>query len=179
MKFIKDILFFDLETTNQDIERDVVLQIGAVLLDKDNLLEKSLFNVYIRNSLLEGTLKEHAKMLGVHVEELKQAPKPMEVAKSFVSQFGLDVTLAVQTPLRLFQLRQLFKKQTVYFPYDLSAIDQWTLQYMYAARMGLKKIPSLHTLGEQFNLYIEHPQDAYERVKLEAGIFRKICNEVQ
>lgn len=177
MKFIKDILFFDLETTSQDVERDVVLQVGAVLLDKDNLLEKSLFNVYIRNSLLEGTLKEHAKLLGVDVEELKQAPKPVEVAKSFVSQFGVDVTLAVQTPLRLLQLRQLFKKQVVHFPYDLTAIDQWTLQYIYAARMGLKKIPSLHTLGEHFHLSIEHPHDAYERVKLEVGIFRKLCQE--
>ncbi|MBL8031353.1 MAG: hypothetical protein JNK33_03455 [Candidatus Doudnabacteria bacterium] len=178
MKFVKDILFFDLETTSQDVERDVVLQVGAVLLDRDNLLEKGFFNAYIRNSLLEGTLKEHAKLLGVHVEELKQAPKPLEVAKGFAGQFGADVTLAVQTPLRLFQLRQLFKKQAVYFPYDLSAIDQWTLQYIYAARMGLKKIPSLHTLGEQFNLHIQHPHDAYERAKLEAGIFRKICQEL-
>ena len=44
MKFIKDILLFQIETTGPNIDRDSIIQLSAVLLDKDNLLEKNFFN---------------------------------------------------------------------------------------------------------------------------------------
>ena len=75
MKFIKDILFFEITTTGFDADKDSVIQLSAVLLDKDNLLEKSNFNSYIRISYLDSIINEHAKILGVDYETLKKSPK--------------------------------------------------------------------------------------------------------
>lgn len=70
MKFIKDIVLFDLETSGADIDRDVIVQFGAVLLDKDNLLEKAYYTTYVRNSLLQETLLAHATAAKIDVAKL-------------------------------------------------------------------------------------------------------------
>ena len=75
MKFIKDLLFFEIQTTGQDVDKDQVLQLSAVLLDKDNLLEKNNFNSYIRVSYLDSVMLQHAKMLQVDYETIKKSKK--------------------------------------------------------------------------------------------------------
>ena len=45
MKFIKDLLFFDINTTGPDTDKDNIVQLSAILIDKHNLLEKDYFNV--------------------------------------------------------------------------------------------------------------------------------------
>ncbi|QQS22541.1 hypothetical protein IPM19_02820 [bacterium] len=50
MKLIKDILIFQIEATGVDIERDHIIQLSGILLDKDSLLEKNYFNSYVKVS---------------------------------------------------------------------------------------------------------------------------------
>ncbi len=178
MRFIKDILLIDLETSGPDVERDVVVQFGAVLLDKDNLLEKANYSTYVRNSLLSETLQGHAASVRVDISVLQNSPKPLDFIKEVTTRFRPDATLAVPSASQLFSFRQMFRKQATAFPYDLSVIDLWTLYYTFGMRIGLKKIPSLHTLLDHFHLRISNPYDAFERVKLQAEVLRKILKEV-
>lgn len=177
MRFIKDIFLFDLETSGPDLERDVVLQFSGILLDKDNLLQKAQYTTYIRNSLLSETLQTHANTLKVDISVLQKAPKPIDFLKDIAAQFKSEVTLAVPSSSHLFFFRQAYRKQAAVFPYDLSVIDLWTLYYTFGMRIGLRKIPSLHTLLDHFNLHIENPYNAFQRVQLEAEVLRKILRE--
>jgi DNA polymerase III alpha subunit (gram-positive type) len=178
MKFIKDLLLFDLETTGPDVDRDVVLQFGAVLLDKYNLIEKSHFSTYLRNSLLADILGQHARLARVDVEVMQNGLKPLDFLKELESRFSGQVTLAVPNLSRFLFLRQAFKKQSNTFPFELNALDLWSLYYVYGMRVGLKKIPSLSTLVEHFHLTLKNPYDAYERARAQASVLRRVCEEL-
>lgn len=178
MRFIKDLLLFDLETSGPDPDKDVVLQIGATILDKDNLLEKSYFSAYIRNSVLIETLTEQAKSGHTSIEALQNGLKPLDFIKQF-GQFATGgVTLVVPNSSRLLFLKQMYKKQTTAFPFELYTLDLWTLSYVRSMSKGLKKIPTLHTLAEDFHLTLNNSYNAFERVKVQASIFKRICEEM-
>ena len=82
MKFIKDLLFFEIQTTGQDPDKDSIIQLSAILLDKDNLLEKNNFNSYIRVSYLDSIINDHAKLLHTDYESLRKSPKVYDAIKS-------------------------------------------------------------------------------------------------
>lgn len=174
MRLVKDLVLFDLETTGDDIEKDSVIQLAAIVLDKDNLLEKGVYNTYIRTSLLEGTLSQHAKLLGIPFELLRKSPKVLEAVKPFAELFDSSVILASQNSKRIFFLKNLFKKAALPYPYDFHVFDLWTLEYTFIQKLGLKKVPTLNTLIDYFNLKIKNPHHALERARLEAEILRRI-----
>lgn len=178
MRFIKDIFLFDMETSSDNIERAVILQFGSVLLDKENLLEKDHYAAHVRNSLLQETLREHARLAQVDISVMQHAVKPLDFIEQLTTRFKSGVTLAVPNATRLLHLRQAFRKLNIDFPYDLAALDIGTLQYVFGMRMGLKKIPTLSTLAEHFHLTLKNPYDAFERAKLYAQLLRKICAEL-
>ncbi len=178
MRFIKDLLFIDLETSGLDPDKDVIVQIGAVLLDKDNLLEKAFFTAYVRNSLLAETLTEQAKTSHLSVEILQSGLKPLDFLKQFTQFAGIGCTLLVPNSLKFLFLKQAYKKQTISFPFELYALDFWTMCYVRSMSKGLKKIPTLHTLAEEFHLTLKNPYNAFERVKVEAKIFKRVCEEM-
>jgi DNA polymerase III alpha subunit (gram-positive type) len=177
MKFIKDLLFFEINTTGPNPDRDSTVQLAAVLLDKDNLLEKSNFNSYIRASYLDSVILEHSKMLHVSPEILKKSPKIYDVIKNFHKQFGTDLLLASYNVTNLLFLKNAFKKAAVVFDYDYHFLELWTLGYIYTIHYGLKKMPSFHTFRDFFRLKQQNSNDALERVRLEVEIFRKIIKE--
>ena len=94
MKFIKDILFFEITTTGADVDKDNILQLAAVLLDRDNLLEKGFFNAYIRVSYLDHIILEHAKLLRIEPLVLKKSQKIYDCIKKFHQSFGKEYLLA-------------------------------------------------------------------------------------
>jgi DNA polymerase III epsilon subunit-like protein len=55
MRFARDILLVDVQTTGNNPEKDFALQIAAILLDKDNLLEKDNFSSYIKHPFSQTT----------------------------------------------------------------------------------------------------------------------------
>ncbi|HVY67930.1 MAG TPA: exonuclease domain-containing protein [Patescibacteria group bacterium] len=174
MKFIKDLLFFEIQTTGPDADRDSIIQLAAVLLDKDNLLEKSNFNIYIRVSYLESLIQEHSKLLGIDPQALRKSPKIYDAIKQFHAKFGSEPLLAVHNFTNILFLKQAFKKAAVKFDYEPHVIELWTLGYIYTLSYGMKKMPTFNTFADYFKLKQEHPEDALEKVRLEAEIFRKI-----
>ena len=176
MKLIKDILVFQIETTGIDLERDHILQLSAVLLDKDSLLEKNNYNGFVKVSFLDGTLHSHADQLGVPFDVLRKSPKINEIIKEFVTIFGYEPLLATQSVQNYLFLRKAFKKTLTPFNYDKHLLDVWSLSYIYSLHAGLKKIPTLSTLANHFNLKMAKPNDALERARLTANVFKKIIN---
>src|SRR6266404_7116618 len=113
MKFIKDILFFEITTTGNDPDKDSILQLAAVLLDKDNFLEKNNYNSYIRVSYLDNIINEHAKILKIDYETLRQSPKIYDVIKKFRHRFGNNLLLGTHSFNSLWFLKNGFKKAAV------------------------------------------------------------------
>lgn len=178
MKFIKDLLFFELQTTGNDPEKDSVIQLSAVLLSKDNLLEKDNFNTYIRISYLDSVINEHAKLLHTDFESLRKSPKIYDAIKNFHKKFGNNLLLATHSLNSVWFLKNAFKKGVVPFDYDYHVIQLWTLGYIYTLNYGLKKMPTFHTFLDYFKLKQKEPHNALEKVRLEAEVFRRIIREV-
>lgn len=176
MKFIKDILMFQIETTGPNIERDTIIQLAGVLLDKDNLLEKNYFNSYIKASFLDNTLDQHSQQLKVPFETLRKSPKLQLVIKDFAAHFGSTPLLATHTVSNVQFLRQAFKKTFVPYEYDSHVLDLWSLGYVYTLHYGLKKMPTMETLFDHFNLKIKNRNNALEKARLTSEVFRRIVN---
>lgn len=174
MKFIKDILFFHIETSGSQPDKDSILQLSAVLLDKDNLLEKNFFNSYIKVSFLDGTLQQHAEQLGIPFATLQKSPKQHDVLKQFVATFGYEPLLATHGVNNVQFLRTAFKKALLPFEYHNHVLDLWTLGYIYTLHYGIKKMPTLDTLFTQFNLKPQNRNNALEKVRHSTTIFKKI-----
>ncbi len=178
MKFIKDILLFDIETTGPNPDKDTVIQLAAVLLDKDNLLEKDFFNSYIRVSLLDNTINQHATILQIPFDHMKRSPKVYDVIKKFDEQFGNKALLAAHTSLPVAFLKNAYKKAVVSYEFDLHTIDLWTLGYIYTMSYGIRKMPTFNTFLDQFKLTQTNRHNALERSRLSADIFRRIITNV-
>lgn len=178
MKFIKDLLFFEVTTTGHDPDKDSIVQLSGILLDRDNLLEKDNFNAFIRVSYLDSVINEHAKLLHTDYQTLRQSPKVYDAIKKFRQHFGIDFFLATHNFNNLLFLKNAFKKAALTFDYDRHAIQIWTLGYIYTLNYGLKKMPSFNTLVDYFGLKQKRPFDSMEKVRLEAEIFRRIIREV-
>jgi DNA polymerase III epsilon subunit-like protein len=174
MKFIKDILLFQVETSGPNIDRESIIQLSAVLLDKDNLLEKDFFNSYVRVSFLDITIAQHAAQLQIPFETLQKSPKLHDVIKKFSTQFGSAPLLASHTVTNVMFLRQAFKKTFLPFEYDSHVLDLWSLGYVYTLHYGIKKMPTLETLGQHFHIKLKHRTNALEKARLAAEVFRKI-----
>ncbi len=178
MKFIKDLLFFEIQTTGQDTDKDSIIQISGVLLDKDNLLEKNNFNSYIKVSYLDSMVNEHAKLLSISPEILRKSPKVYEVMKNFHKHFGNNLLLATHSFSNIMFLKNALRKAAVPFDYDHHIVQLWTLGYIYTLNYGLKKMPTFNTFLDYFKLKQVEPFNALEKARLSAEIFRKIIKEV-
>jgi DNA polymerase III subunit epsilon len=175
MKFIKDILLFDVETTGPEPDSDNIIQLSAVLLDKDNLLEKNFFNSYVRVSLLDGTINQHATILNIPFEDMRKSPKIYDAIKKFYQSFkASDVLLATHNVSSILFLRNGFKKAALPFEYDKHIIELWTLGYVYTLHYGIKKMPTFATFLDHFHLKQKNRHNALEKTRLAAQIFRNI-----
>ena len=125
-------------------------------------------------SFLDGTIQKHSEQLGISFDELRQSPKITEAIKDFINTFGFEPLLATNSTASLLFLRNAFKKSLQPFKYDKHVLDVWSLSYIYALHIGIKKIPSLTTLADHFNL--PTAKTGLDKARLTAQILRKIIN---
>ncbi len=176
MKLIKDLLVLHLETTGNDADRDHIIQLSAVLLDKDSLLEKNFFNSYVKVSFLDGTLHQHSEQLGISFDTLRRSQKINDVIKDFVNTFGYEPLLASNAVQNYLFLRAAFKKTLTPFKFDRHLVDIWSLGYIYALHIGIKKMPTLNTLADHFNIQLKNSADGLQKVRAIAAVLKKIIN---
>lgn len=174
MKFARDILLIDFQTTGINIEKDFPLQLSAVLLDKDNLLEKNAFSSFIRHPFSQTTNDRIVQTLGITKEEWMASPNLKTVIADFENKFSYNVTLASQNTININFLKECFKRISKEYEYDYHIIELWTLGYLYLSKQNLKKIPTATTLGTYFKIQKEDERDALANCRYLAEILRKL-----
>lgn len=179
MRFARDILLVDIEATGTNPEKDFPLQIAAVLLDKDNLLEKDWFNSYVRYSFSQSTNDRIIQTLGITKDLLFRSPPLKDVITAFNAKFPYNVTLASQNTVNINILQEAFKKAGISYEYDYHIIELWTLGYLFLSRQGIKKIPTASTFGQYFKLERKKDHDALVNCRFLAEIFRKLVNSYE
>lgn len=179
MKFTKDILFFGITTTGDNTDKDNILQLAGILIDKDSLLEKDNFNSYIRASYLENIINEHTNFLRIDPHLLKTSPKIYDAIKQFNKQFDPSgLVLAAHNTSDIIFLKNAYKKAVVPYKFDPHSLQLWTLGYIYTLHYGIKKLPTLNTFLDFFKLKMHNPYDAMEKIRMQIEVFKKIIKEV-
>lgn len=88
IKFDKDLVTFDLETTGLNKSKDFIIQFAAIKIDKDTLKIKDKLNLYIRPtgsySISIAAYFKH----GIKPEFLEDKPTLKEVAPQIIEFFG-------------------------------------------------------------------------------------------
>jgi DNA polymerase III epsilon subunit-like protein len=174
MKFARDILLIDLETTGMDPAKDFPLQLSAILLDKDNLLEKGSFNSYIKHPFSQTTNDRIVQTLGIPKENWMKAPNLKTVINSFKDTFPYNVTIASQNLINVNFFREAFRKTQIPYEYDYHVLELWTLGYFYLSKQNIKKIPTAETVGTFLKIPKVKEHDALATCRYLAEILRKL-----
>ncbi len=175
ISFPKDLLVVDFESSNKDLEKAEPLQIGAVLLDKDTLEEKSFFKSFIYNDLINAS-PETLAINGITSEKLKDAPSQKQVAEEFLKIFGVNFTFAGWVCEKD---RALFRKMMISAninpsDFDFRVYDIWVLAFTYLLKNGYNNKPNSEEMFQTFGLPARGCHDALEDCRYAADVLRKI-----
>lgn len=166
MKFIKDILVIDFEGSKDPT------QIGAVLLDKETLLEKESFLSYIHADL-DGFVSPTS---GITEEMLKDAPSQAKVGQMFFEKFGTNVLIACW--VEDLDIRNLKKIITAcgksFSDYDYHILDIWAPAYVHLVKSGYTGGIRSEEMFQYFGAEPRKLHNALEDARIAADILRKI-----
>ncbi len=166
MKFPKDILVVDFEGLNGN-----PAQIGAVLLDKETLVEKDSFVSYI---FAEGPTS--SKVSGITQEMLVGAPTQAEVGKMVYDRFGTNLFFAYfvgDWDIRAFKI--LLKEAGIEFSkYDYHTIDIWSIAYAHLLKNGYTGGIRSEEIFQAFGAKPRGLHNALEDCRITADVLRKI-----
>lgn len=175
--FSKDILLIDFETTGLDLDKDLPIQLGAVLLDKQSLEEKDYFISYIAQDV-SGMSEESAKIHGINQEVLKNAPSQQDVIRDFLNGFGTEVYLASWNEMldhtMLKKMLQSIDKDI--YEHDYHYLDVWSLAYLHMVRQGRGDIIKSESTFEYFGLPPRKEHNALEDCRHTAEVLRIVYN---
>ncbi len=177
MKFPRDILLIDLEATGNNPDKDFVLQLSAILLDKDNLLEKDSFSTYIKHPFSQSTNDRIVQTLGITKEVWIHSPSEKEAVQTFSARMPLNVTIATHNITNVLFLKQLYGQVRIPYEFDYHVIELWTLAHVFFARQNLKKIPTAETLATYFKIPRGREHNSADTCKLLAELFRRLLNQ--
>ncbi|MFO0862544.1 MAG: 3'-5' exonuclease [Candidatus Saccharibacteria bacterium] len=175
MKFKKDILMIDFETTDGRPTYAKPIQLAAILLDKDTLKEKQDFSSYIWQDLSKADPRS-LQIHGITQDNLKDAPDQKEVMQRFLDHFGTDIFLSCWTTLLDARMLEdmLAAIGKDFMTYDYHILDVWAIAYTELVKQGKGNISnSVHTFAE-FGLPPRGHHDALEDCRHAAEVLRKI-----
>jgi DNA polymerase III epsilon subunit-like protein len=176
MKFIHDLLFLEVTLSGQDPEKDQLLSLSAISLSKDNLLQTGNFSSAVKSSGLLRTLQEQSQYSGIPLHVLQNAPKHLDVIRTFASTFQGKYILVIHGLKTIKALEVAFKKHSLKFDYNSPVVDLWTLGLSRTLNQGIRKLPTLHTFLEMYNIHLNDSSDSSQRVKAMSELFKKLIN---
>lgn len=180
MKFKKDILMIDFETTDGRPPLAKPIQLAAVLLDKNTLKEKKEFSSYIKQDL-EGANPRSSAVHGITKEILKDAPSQDEVMQKFLDYFGTNVYLSCWTTM--LDTKMLEDMMTGighdFMEYDYHILDIWPIIYIHFVKQGRGDIYRSEQTFQEFGLPSRKAHDALEDCRHTAEVLRKIVFETK
>ena len=169
MKFHKDILIIDFEGRKSPV------QIGAVLLDRDTLIEKSCLSSYIYAEL-DGYI---SPVSGITQEMINDAPSKAVVGQQIYDMFGTDIMLSSWVAdLDISHFKSIMIAAGKSFSdYDYHVLDIWCLAYVYALQQGYSGSVRSEELFHFFDVKPRDLHDALEDCRIAADILRKIATK--
>ena len=186
MNFKKDILLVDLEMTGLDSRRHEIIQLSAVLLDKETLKEKSFFNSYIRSTKWQNRDLTSMKVNGIKKEWLDAAPALSVVLKAFDKKFPSNKVILSYYggPLDMDFLRSAYEHNKIKWNFDYHYFNLWAFFYgVLAAQNGFKNSKKftgfrLEDLMKKFAIKSSSRHDGLEDCRIEAEVLRKITKGI-
>lgn len=188
MNFNKDILLVDTEFTGFDLDKNELLQIAGVLLDKKTLKEKKHFNTFIKPSPSRWKHRDPASMKVNRItwEQLKNAPSLKSAIQKFDKAFGHNVILAAYVGYNDKRfLIDAYRQSRIKFKFDYHYFDLWGLFYAFLAKKNqLKSKKDFAGFGLEYLMKyfkIEQPttmHDALVDCRMEAEVLRKVIKEL-
>jgi DNA polymerase III epsilon subunit-like protein len=175
--FPKDILIIDFESSSEDAETSIPVQLGAVLLDKNTLAEKKSFTSFIKTDL---SLIPESRMTKktYSAEKIHASPTMGEVARQFIDLFDKDYFIsswAANLDSRLFKI--LIKSAGFSFAeFDYHIYDIWPVAYTFLLNQGYTGPWESEHMFHEFGLPSRGVHDALEDCRCEAEILRIITN---
>ncbi len=166
MQFAKDILVIDFEGLEEPI------QLGAVLLDKETLVEKDSFISYIH-----GDVSENDKTItGITQEMLDTAPTQAEVGRIIFEKFGTDVLITCWvTNLDMAHFKKIIKAAGIDVrKYDYHVLDLWPVAYTHLLKKGYTGSMRSEGIFQQFGATPRGFHDALQDCRIAADVLRKI-----
>lgn len=189
MNFKKDILLIDTEFSGFDVQKNEILQIAAVLLDKKTLKEKKSFNSFVRPtpSLWEHRDRESMKVNKITLESLKGAPSLSSVIKKFNKAFGRNVIQAFYVGYNDKRfLQEAYRKSKIKWRFDYHYFDLWAFFYAALAKKNQLKSKKdfagfgLEYLIKKLKIKIDKNQlhDALVDCRVEAEVLRRVMSKM-
>jgi len=166
MKFTKDILIIDFEGLAEPV------QIGAVLLDQETLIEKDNFSTYIF-----ADLKDKIKITsGISQETLKDAPTQAEVGRMIFEKFGTDIIIGswvANADIKNFE--KIITAAGLDFKlYDYHILDIWPAAYIYLVKHGYSGSMQSEEIFKEFGAKPRGLHNALEDCRIAVDVLRKI-----
>ncbi len=185
--FNKDILIIDIESTGLDYNKNEIIQLAGILLDKKTLKEKKRFESYIRPNNWSNHDPEAMAVNKISKETLKSAPSLKTVIDKFHKTFGTNVMLSPYgTIMDTAMLRVAYKKVGRKYNYDYHVFDIWPLCYTYMAKKRLLKNTrrfsgfSLNDVANHFKIKIPtNRHTALADCELQAAVLRKLTRALK
>lgn len=178
MKFKRDILMIDFETTDGRPPHALPIQLAAILLDKDTLKEKKEFSSYIKQDLSKADPRS-LQIHGINQIQLDDAPSQNEVMQKFLDEFGTEVLLACwTTPLDTRMLEIMMEGIGHNFmEYNYHIIDLWPLAYIHCVKQDKGELFNSNAIFSEFGLSDRGHHDALEDCRHTAEVLRKLVFE--
>lgn len=185
--FKRDLLLFDIEATGINIAKHEMIQLAAILLDKNTLKEKATFTTYIKPKKWSQRSREAMLVNQITWDQLKDAPTMRVALKKFIKQFSTNVTLAhyggmIDIPF----LATAFAAEKMKYPYDYHVFDLWPVFYVYMANKKKlndpAKVPgfSLDGIAKHFKVKVAGSRhDALTDCRVEAEVLRHVLKEIK
>jgi DNA polymerase III epsilon subunit-like protein len=167
MYFPKDILMLDFEGRNKPI------QIGAVLLDKETLVEKDSYSSYIYADMNTVSTKS-----GITQEMLIGAPSQEQVGKELVERFGMDFLIGSWVAnMDTQHFRTLISAAGyTWDQFDFHVVDVWPAAYIHLVKNGYKGSLFSEEMFQAFGAKPRGLHDALEDARIAADVLRQLCN---
>ena len=186
MKFSKDILLIDLETTGLDSAKYEIIQLAAIVLDKKTLKEKSEYSSFIKPNNWSTRDGESMAINKIEYAQVRPAPALKSVLLELSSLTKQPVILANWGGhLDSVFLQTAYRKTKLDYPFDYHIFNIWGLAFAYLAKKELLKNSkkytgfSLNDLVKRFKIKNQGQRhDALADCRLEAEVLRHIMKKL-
>ncbi len=166
MAFLKDILVIDFEGSRYP------KQIGAVLLDRETLVEKDFFESYIYADM--GT--DVSMKSGITQDMLTHAPHQEEIGKILHDRFGTNIFIG--SFVSDFDIKHFKTILTVagfnVSEYDYHILDIWPIAYAHLVKNGYTGKPNSEEIFQAFGAQPRGRHNALEDARISADVLRQV-----